>query len=148
MDDQSRSAWTHINPNIRSRIVKSLTSQNQSPTHNNNAFPKKAINNNSINLHKISLHDLLSNFHVSNNTEQTVTDDTIATTEVETRSTTNDKTTIQDNDQLLIQAVKSSVNNVAKSNHLSADIRNILSKITQDLHLLHDFDILIAVICI
>ena len=128
MDDQSRSAWTQINPNIRSRIVKSLTPQNQSSTHNNNTFQKKGIGNNSINLHEISLHDLLSNFHVSNNTEQTVTDDTIATTEVETTTTTNDETTIQDNDQLLIQAVKSSGKKNASPNHSPADIRSVLSK--------------------
>ena len=128
MDDQSRSVWTQINPKIRSKIVKSITTNNPSPSSNTNLFTKNRNGNSSINLHDISLHDLLVNFHVSNQPESTPTDDTIATTEEETTTNTNNETTSQDNDQLLIQAVKGSVSNISKGNHSPAYIRSVLFK--------------------
>ena len=128
MDDQSRSAWTQIDPSIRSKIVNSFSPQNKLSTPNNNSFPKRGIGDRNINLHDITLYDLLVNYHVSDQPESGKADDTIATTDVETTNTSNDETTIQDNDQLLIQAVKSSGTNTAKSQNLPADIRNVLSK--------------------
>ena len=77
------------------------------------------------------LYDLLANFHVSNDQNQPSTDDTITTTDVEaTTNTTNNETTSHENDQLLIQAVKSSgsSNNHPKPNPSPSDIRSLLSK--------------------
>ena len=74
------------------------------------------------------LNNLLANLHISCHPKPTITDDTIATIEVEIITTSNDETTIQDNDQLLIQAVKSSGKKNASPNHSPADIRSVLSK--------------------
>ena len=45
-----------------------------------------------------------------------------------TTNTNNNVITSQDNDQLLIQIVKISASNVAKTQHSLADIRSLLSK--------------------
>lgn len=137
MDYQYRSSWTQINPDIRSKIVKSITTNNSSPSSNNKAFSKSSNNNafckncnpiSSFNLHDITLYDLLMNFHVSDQPDLTPTDDTITTTEVETTNTTTNETTSQGNDQLLIQEVKISGSNATKPQHSPADVRNLLSK--------------------
>ena len=129
MDDQSRSTWSQMSPSVKSKIVKSVSPNLQAFTPNTSSFPKKGVGNRNINLHETSLYDLLANFHVSNDQSQVSTDDTITTTDVETTAnTTNNETTSQDNDQLLIQAVKSSGSNTSKPSPLPSDIRSLLSK--------------------
>ena len=129
MDDQSRSAWSQMSPNIKSKIVKSLSPDNQTSATRTSSFPKKGVGGRNVNLHEISLYDLLANFHVSNDQNQVSTDDTITTTDVETATnTTNNETTSHDNDQLLIQAMKSSGSNAAKPQHSPADVINLLSE--------------------
>ena len=82
MDDQSKSAWSQMSPNIRSKIVKSLSPDNQTSATRTSSFPKKGVGGRSVNLHKISLYDLLAKFHVSNDQNQVSTDDTITTTDM------------------------------------------------------------------
>ena len=131
MDDKSRSGWRQVAPEIRTKIVQSMSASKKPPnfTPLSNRTPTLKPNH-SINLHDITLHDLLANYHVSDypepndcfndndkQVEDTITDVTSMT------ETTNDG-----NDQLLIQAVKTNKPPTPSKPHNSpADIRNILS---------------------
>mgnify|MGYP003337180715 CR=1 FL=1 len=82
MDNQSIFNWIKISSNIWSKIVKSLSPNNQASTSNTYSLPKKGVGGLNINLHKISPYDLLANFHVSNDQSEVSSDDTTTTTDV------------------------------------------------------------------
>ena len=139
MDESSRAAWRKVSPDIRTKIVRSMTtSKSNTPrsqfmsSTSSSGGPR--TNTRNLNLHNISLHDLLVNYHLFDESDTSVTipsDNTSPTIADNTNTTiaTSDET---DNDQLLIQAAKSNAppHSSSSSQALTsqADIRNLLSQ--------------------
>ena len=126
MDDRSRSGWRQVAPQIRKKIVQSMSTSKTpykppSLPNNNPTFK----NDRKINLHEITLHDLLANYHLSDD-NYVKQDEQLEDNNTDITSMT--ETTDGNNDQLLIQAVKTNKPpNLAKAQSSPADIRNILS---------------------
>ena len=97
MDSKSRSAWKQMNPEIRSKIVKMMSSPQPSPAPQ---FPRPSYSpTNRVNLHEISLHDVMMSLRDTENTFEKV-DIEIDTQELPSSESPNN--------QLLIQAAKGS----------------------------------------
>ena len=81
-------------------------------------------NRQKLNFRNVTLHDLLANYHVSHDNEPNSDDTTTEVIDEVTEITSLTDTNADNNDQLLIQAVKSNNNN---NKSLPADVRNLLS---------------------
>ena len=117
MDDQSRSSWRKISPQIRTKIVQSMKSSPSSYS---------SVQKKNINLHDITLHDLLANYHHTGDndpesSEKLTTDHTATVSDETTLTGTN----ADSNDQLIV--VKTAKSNDTSNKTFPGDVRHLLS---------------------
>ena len=128
MNEQSRSGWNKIEPEIKEKIVKSMSSPSSVPSPTSNLSPRKGHDNQNISLHNISLHNFIVNYHKLKD-QDGHTDVPSAPIDEEPDESSPSETTSEENDKLLIQAVKHSGTTPNKLN-ISQNGTNEKSKVS------------------
>ena len=107
MNEQSRSGWNKIEPEIKEKIVKSMSSPSSLPSPTSNLSQRKGHDNRNISLHDISLHDFIVNYHKLQD-QDGHTDVPSTLIDEDSDELSPYETTREENDKLLIQDVKHS----------------------------------------